>query len=225
MLCEFPSTSRAANIPSKVSLLTFVPFTSAGCVGIYKASIIPKVSRSIDFTCESCIPSFLSICLSFTDICPAYQDGTADVLIWLVAEVTSTIMAACIPFYRPLVRRVAGSGRSKGGLKPSQESYGLANRSNKHHNKLGSRAEVKGGFHEELAEDDSSDRGIMTAAAGGYNNHNDLPQSQIVRHTNIRVEYDHAPGYGNGQGGVVNERDVEMGNGGTSSYYWGSHAR
>lgn len=120
-----------------------------------------------------------------------------------MAEVTSTIMAACIPFYRPLVRRVAGSHK---GIRPSQESYGLANRSSKH-NKLGSRAEVKGGFHE--ASDDSSDKGIM-----GHES------SQIVRHTNIRVEYDEASNYPAGGGG-----DVEAGQRASPSYYWGNHAR
>lgn len=153
---------------------------------------------------------------------PRPADGTADVLIWLVAEVTSTILAACIPFYRPLVRRVARSSR-KGGVRPSQDSYGLAARSNNNnnnrgHNKLGSRAEIKGGFHE--ASDDSSDRGIV---AGSYE------PSQIVRHTNIRVEFNEAPNYprggggGGGEGGIMS--DAGTGKRVSPSYYWGNHAR
>lgn len=81
-------------------------------------------------------------------------DGTADVLIWLTAEVTATIMAACIPFYRPLVRKVAG--KASRGQKP--ESYGLSQRSGI--NRLGSRGDVKSGFREASA-DDSSDRAII----------------------------------------------------------------
>lgn len=75
-------------------------------------------------------------------------------LIWLTAEVTATIMAACIPFYRPLVRRVAG--KASRGQKP--ESYGLSQRSGI--NRLGSRGDAKGGFREASA-DDSSDRAII----------------------------------------------------------------
>lgn len=174
----------------------------------------------------------MSVCSS---ICPTadeyYQptpDGTADVLIWLVAEVTSTIMAACIPFYRPLVRRVAGSSRKGGALRPSQESYGLAARSHsKGHNKLGSRAEVKGGFQEALPSDDSSDRAIVAGANGlDYE-----PASQIMRHTNIRVEYDEAPEHQQphpraGTGGAAGTiTGVDTGKRASPSYYWGNNAR
>lgn len=84
-------------------------------------------------------------------------DGTAEVLIWLAAEVTATIMAACIPFYRPLVRKVAGK-RSR-GQKP--DSYSLSNQRSGA-NRLGSRVDVKSGFREPSATaDDSSDRAII----------------------------------------------------------------
>lgn len=120
-----------------------------------------------------------------------------------MAEVTSTIIAASIPFYRPLVRRVAGKS-AKG---PSQDSYSMRpnrNTFNKH-NKLGSRAEIKGGF-QEAAADDSSDRAIVSHEP-----------SQIVRHTNIRVEYDDAD-----QG----RRDVEAGNMQPGPmYYWPNQPR
>lgn len=85
---------------------------SAGVVGIYKSSTIPAVSRSLDFT-----------------------HGTAMVLIWLVGEVTATIIACSIPFLRPLVRRMSSSGKA------SKDSYGLSARG---HNKLGSRSDAEG---------------------------------------------------------------------------------
>ncbi|KAK7755340.1 hypothetical protein SLS62_002566 [Diatrype stigma] len=63
----------------------------AGIVGIYKSSIIPNVARDVDFTF-----------------------GIALVLIWLAAEFTATVMAASIPFMRPLLRKVSSSvGRQK----------------------------------------------------------------------------------------------------------------
>lgn len=120
-------------------------------VGIYKTSTIPFVSRSADFT-----------------------HGTAIVLIWLVAEVTATIIAASIPFFRPLIRRAAGSKRN------GKESYGMSSRANRSgggwgsHDKLGSQADIKG--------DPSSD----------YNSDIDMigSTSKIVRQTNITVEFD-----------------------------------
>jgi hypothetical protein len=57
------------------------------------------------------------------------------VLIWLVGEVTATIIACSIPFLRPLVRRISSSGKA------SKDSYALSNRG---HNKLGSRSDIKG---------------------------------------------------------------------------------
>lgn len=93
-------------------------------------------------------------------------------LIWLTAEVTATIMAACIPFYRPLVRKVAGKASRQ---KP--ESYGLSQRSGV--NRLGSRGDVKGGFREPSA-DDSSDRAIIEY---------DSPDGMTNVKSGARVEY------------------------------------
>lgn len=117
---------------------------SAGVVGIYKTSTIPNVSRSTDFTY-----------------------GTAIVLIWLVAEVTATIIASSIPLLRPLIRRSSSrTGRN--------ESYGLSIRTNHGHNKLGSQAVV----NTDLQNDYNSDKDILG------------PNSKIIRKTNITVEYD-----------------------------------
>lgn len=119
-------------------------------VGIYKSSTIPYVSRSADFT-----------------------NGTAIVLIWLVAEVTATIIAASIPFFRPLLRR----GTSAKGTK---DSYGMSRMTNRSrggwgaHSKLGSQADARGDATYEY----SSDKDILP------------PDSKIVRKTNVTVEYD-----------------------------------
>ncbi|KAI1427998.1 hypothetical protein F5Y12DRAFT_101439 [Xylaria sp. FL1777] len=133
----------------------------AGVVGIYKSTTIPYVSRSTDF---------------------AY--GTAIVLIWLVAEVCATIIAASIPFYRPLLRRISSIS-----AKSELESYALSRRGG--HSKIGSQADVKSA----LDFDDHSDKGILPA------------QSRIVRKTNIIVEYEN---YGNGarDGQHQEHRDV-----------------
>ncbi|KAH9884565.1 hypothetical protein F4778DRAFT_762659 [Xylariomycetidae sp. FL2044] len=130
----------------------------AGVIGIYKSSTIPAVSRSTDFTY-----------------------GTALVLIWLAAEVTATIVACSIPFFRPLVRRM-----SKGGTKQSN-SYGLSNISGSRglrsgHNKLGSVVDVKS----VPDSDNSSDKAILG------------PRSTIVRKTNITVAYSSEEEMGNG---------------------------
>lgn len=113
--------------------------TSAGVVGIYKSTTIPAVSRSVDFT-----------------------HGTAMVLIWLVAEVTATVIACSIPFLRPLVRRVSSSGKA------SKDSYGMSVRGNN----------VKG--HEARASyDQISDKDVQPLNAG------------VVRRTDAyTVEYD-----------------------------------
>jgi hypothetical protein len=120
-------------------------------VGIYKSSTIPNVSRSADFTY-----------------------GTAIVLIWLVAEVSATIIAASIPFYRPLVRRFSSK-------KGTQESYGMSNRSRTRagHSKLRSQDDAKSAH---VIVDDCSDKGILDG------------NTQIVRKTNITVEYDNYSG-------------------------------
>ncbi|KAK4235979.1 hypothetical protein C8A03DRAFT_36166 [Achaetomium macrosporum] len=120
----------------------------AGVVGIYKSSTIPAVSRNVDFT-----------------------HGTALVLIWLVAEVTATVIAASIPFYRPLVRKVSRSGNSKGSYAMS----GMGGRSG--HSKLGSSADVKGAPH--YGDDHDSDKDIKPL------------NSHTVRRTDAyTVEYD-----------------------------------
>jgi hypothetical protein len=122
---------------------------SAGVVGIYKSSTIPFVARDADFTF-----------------------GTAIVLIWLVAEVTATIIAASIPFYRPLIRRASSTFRSK-------DAYGMSrmNRSRNgggfgNHSKLGSQADVKS--------DCNSDQDILPPNS----------RSMIVQKTKITVQYD-----------------------------------
>lgn len=119
--------------------------TSAGVVGIYKSTTIPAVSRSADFTY-----------------------GTALVLIWLVAEVTATVIASSIPFLRPLVRRVSASGKA------SKDSYGMSNRG---HSKLGSRTDVKG-HQSRVSYDQSSDKDVRPLNA------------RVVRTDAYTVEYD-----------------------------------
>ncbi|KAH8651058.1 hypothetical protein BX600DRAFT_387643 [Xylariales sp. PMI_506] len=71
----------------------------AGVVGLYKTSTIPGVARNADFTY-----------------------GTTFPLIWLVAEVSATIVAASIPFFRPLFRKISKPT-------PKGESYSMSKRS------------------------------------------------------------------------------------------------
>lgn len=117
-------------------------------VGIYKTSTIPNVSRSADFT-----------------------HGTAIVLIWLVAEVTATIIAASIPLLRPLLRRYSRN---------RDESYGMSSRTNRGHSKLGSISKLgsQAVVQSDTPNDYSSDKDILG------------PSSRIVRKTNVTVEYD-----------------------------------
>lgn len=130
-------------------------------VGLYKTSTIPYVSRSADF---------------------AY--GTAIVLIWLVAEVSATIVAASIPFYRPFFRRGRSSGDggggegNSGGGPRSQASYALHNRKRARdgHSMLDSGVDRKGAA-EDGANDNSSDKAILGS------------DTRIVRQTNISVNY------------------------------------
>ncbi|KAK6821221.1 hypothetical protein PG987_015621 [Apiospora arundinis] len=131
----------------------------AGVVGLYKTSTIPYISRSADF--------------SF---------GTSIVLIWLVAEVSATIIAASIPFYRPYFRRNKSSGPSGGnsgtGPKSSPSSYALSNRNRRTrdgHSMLDSGVDHRGTSAE--GNDNNSDKAILR---------ND---SRIVRKTNISVNY------------------------------------
>ncbi|KAK3986105.1 hypothetical protein QBC44DRAFT_297666 [Cladorrhinum sp. PSN332] len=113
----------------------------AGVIGIYKSTTIPYVARSADFT-----------------------HGTAIVLIWLVAEVTATILAASIPFYRPLVRRVSSTRGTK-------ESYGMGRVGGSHgHSKLSSQHEL----------DVKSD----------HIDEHPLNHPVVVRKTEIAIEYD-----------------------------------
>ena len=105
---------------------------SAGVVGIYKSSTIPYVSRDADFTF-----------------------GTAIVLIWLVAEFTATVLAASIPFFRPLARKANQLKSSK----ESTHSFGMSRMGGRSgHSKLGSRSEVQS---KPINSDNESDRGIL----------------------------------------------------------------
>ena len=129
---------------------------SAGIVGIYKSSTIPYVARNADFTF-----------------------GTPIVLIWLVAEVTATIIAASIPFFRPLIRRVSsnarsgkeayGMGRVGGGAGASRAGWGANS-----HSKLGSQVDGKSEYN--------SDGETLPPNSNGH--------SMIVRQTRVTVEYD-----------------------------------
>jgi hypothetical protein len=112
-------------------------------VGIYKSSTIPYVSRSVDFT-----------------------HGTAIVLIWLVAEVTATVVAASIPFYRPPLRLVS---RARTNKESKRSSYAMGGMSSHGHSKLGSRNDVNanpGNFPDDDDDDDSSDRNDLPLQPG-----------------------------------------------------------
>ncbi|KAK8043476.1 hypothetical protein PG993_005906 [Apiospora rasikravindrae] len=132
----------------------------AGVVGLYKTSTIPYVSRSADF---------------------AY--GTSIVLIWLVAEVSATIIAASIPFYRPFFRRGKSSGGNSGSNRGhnnprSQSSYALGHRKRARggHSMLDSGIDHKGAS-DAHSNDNGSDKCILG---------ND---TRIIRQTNISVNY------------------------------------
>jgi hypothetical protein len=119
-------------------------------VGIYKSSTIPSVSRSTDFT-----------------------HGTAIVLIWLVAEVTATIMAASIPLFRPLLRHLSGTSSTRDGYGMSR----ITNRSRNGwggHSRFSSRADVQSDPNHEYG----SDKDTIAL------------NTKIVCKTNITVEYD-----------------------------------
>ena len=124
-------------------------------VGIYKTSTISLVARDTDFTY-----------------------GTAFPLIWLTAEVSATVIASSIPFFRPLVRLVRGK-------EESQESYTLSKVSRPGTNPL-----VR--THDQLeGDDDRSDRFIFK------------PSSQILRQTSITVQHGYdADEEGHGRGAV-----------------------
>ncbi|KAK6823596.1 hypothetical protein PG995_006455 [Apiospora arundinis] len=143
----------------------------AGVVGLYKTSTIPYIARSADF---------------------AY--GTSVVLIWLVAEVSATIIAASIPFFRPFFRHSKSSSPSgnsaSGAPKRSPSSYALSNRNRwtrDGHSMLDSGVDHRATSAK--GNDSSSDKAILG---------ND---SRIVRKTNISVNYmtDEEVGYARGQ--------------------------
>lgn len=117
---------------------------SAGVVGLYKTSTIGLVARDSDFTY-----------------------GTAFPLIWLCAEVSATVIACSIPFYRPLVRLVRGKPQ------PSRDNsnYSLSKVSRPGTNPLNR-------THDQLENDDSSDRYILRDG-----------KSNILRQTDITVEH------------------------------------
>lgn len=110
-----------------------------------------------------------------------FTHGTAIVLIWLVAEVTATIIAASIPFYRPLVRRATSARGTK-------ESYGMGRMGASHggHSKLGSQLDVKS----ETMDHAGSDRDEQP-----------LNRPMVVRKTEIAIEYDRWSDAERGAGG------------------------
>ncbi|KAK4159209.1 hypothetical protein QBC43DRAFT_327629 [Cladorrhinum sp. PSN259] len=123
----------------------------AGVIGIYKTTTIPYIARSADFT-----------------------HGTAIVLIWLVAEVTATVIAASIPFYRPLVRRA----KSSRGTKESYGMGGIGRVGGSHgHSKLSSQPDLKSAadhIHE----------------LGSDRDEQPLNQPVVVRRADNALEYD-----------------------------------
>lgn len=108
-------------------------------VGIYKTSTIGLVARNTDFTY-----------------------GTTFPLIWLSAEVSATVIAASIPFYRPLVRIVRGT-------EAKEASYALSKVSRPGTNPLNR-------THEQLEDDTRSDKFILK------------PGGHILRETTYTVE-------------------------------------
>lgn len=108
-------------------------------MGIYKTSTISLVARDADFTY-----------------------GTAYPLIWLAAEVSATVIAASIPFFRPLVRLVTGQEQ--------KDSYGLSKVSRPGTNPLAR-------THDRLEGDDRSDKFILK------------PNAHILRQTSITVQH------------------------------------
>ena len=131
---------------------------SAGVVGIYKSSTIPYVSRDADFTF-----------------------GTAIVLIWLVAEFTATVLAASIPFFRPLARKANQLKSSK----ESTHSFGMSRMGGRSgHSKLGSVSEVKS---KPTNSDSESDRGILPPRNPNNNNKSVVHKTEVYT-----VEYESA---------------------------------
>lgn len=121
---------------------------SAGAVGLYKTSTIGLVARDADFTY-----------------------GTAFPLIWLAAEVSATIIASSIPFFRPLVRLATGTEQ-----KNSSSSYNLSKVSRPGTNRL-----VRTHDHLEGEGDDGSDKFILKG------------KSNILRSTTFTVEHSYQP--------------------------------
>ncbi|KAK1834418.1 hypothetical protein QBC39DRAFT_26557 [Podospora conica] len=129
----------------------------AGVVGLYKSSTIPYVSRDADFIYRTPI-----------------------VLIWVIAEVTATILAASIPFFRPLVRKVSQYQKSSG--KESSNSFGMGRMGGRSgHSKLGSRSDVQS---KPGNSDNDSDHGILPPRTTNKN---------VVHKTEVyTVEYESA---------------------------------
>lgn len=109
-------------------------------VGIYKTSTIGLVARNADFTY-----------------------GTAFPLIWLSAEVSATVIAASIPFYRPLVRLMKDK-------ETKDSSYALSKISRPGTNPLNR-------THDQLEDDSRSDQFILK------------PGSHILRETTYTVQH------------------------------------
>lgn len=129
----------------------------AGVVGLYKTSTIPYVARDADFTY-----------------------GTSFPLIWLAAEVSATIIAASIPFFRPLVRLARGTRQQK----DTYGSYGLSKVSRPNTNPL-----VKS--HDQLEGDDRSDKFILK------------PSSHILRQTSITIQHNSETDEEGGRPGIA----------------------
>lgn len=102
-------------------------------------------------------------------------------LIWVVAEVSATILAASIPFFRPLVRKASQLQKSSG--KESSHSFGMGRMGGRNgHNKLGSLSDVQS---KPVNSDNDSDLGILPPR--NDNNKN------IVHKTDVfTVEYESA---------------------------------
>jgi hypothetical protein len=99
-------------------MYTWLIVHSAGATAIIKCTTLPKLSSG-DFTCKSLPTSATPGHQDFAILPPAISRVPTNMLldhgsslgIWSTAEPATTIMAACIPVLRILVRQARSSGR------------------------------------------------------------------------------------------------------------------
>ncbi|KAF2001923.1 hypothetical protein P154DRAFT_155404 [Amniculicola lignicola CBS 123094] len=109
-----------------------------------------------------------------------YKDITyqlANLLIWSNAEAAVTIVAACIPFYRVLIKKV----RSYNSAQKNGNSYRLGSYNGRNPTVGTGRSRKGRGLETEMGEDDLSERSILGEAVRDH--------GAIVKSSEVTIEY------------------------------------